>query len=172
MRQTRIDPPLPVKRPRKSPAPDTTSLGQLGIGRGILNKAGRPAEEGRRITLITLYEAEFGVRPAGFILGRHLSDLNPDPIAIRLAQTLVSAVGTHRVALDAKLTKLAPRHPLTTLSKLDRVLLRAALAERSYVGGSAPAVATAAWTAIARAYGGDASRRLVAGVLGALVKPE
>ena len=122
------------------------------------------------MALVSLFEAEFGVAPAPAILARNFAELHPDPIAIRLAQGLVSAVMTHRDSLDARLVTLAPRHPVTTLGRIDRVLLRCALAERAYTGGGEPRALTAAWTAIARDYGGDASRLLMAGVLGALAK--
>jgi N utilization substance protein B len=127
----------------------------------------RGRRTGRRLALAAVFEADFGQRTADAILERHLADSERDPVAATLARELVGAVVTHRDEIDARITELAPRYPVTALAKMDRALLRTALGE--VLHSATPArVAIAEWVELARTYSGDPMRRLMNGVLGSI----
>src|SRR6188768_519643 len=75
---------------------------------------------GRRLALAAIFEADFGQRTAEAILERHLTETERDPAAAELARELVAAVVDHRVEIDATIDRVAPRHPVTSLAKMDR----------------------------------------------------
>jgi transcription antitermination protein NusB len=127
----------------------------------------RGRRTGRRLALAAVFEADFGQRTADAILERHLAESERDPIAATLARELVVAVVTYRDEIDARITELAPRYPVTALAKMDRALLRTALGEVLHSGTPAR-VAIAEWVELARTYSGDPMRRLMNGVLGSI----
>jgi len=114
-----------------------------------------------------VFEADFGQRTADAILERHLAESERDPVAASLARELVSAVVAHRADIDARITELAPRYPVTAMAKMDRALLRTAIGEVLHSGTPAR-VAIAEWVELARTYSGDSMRRLMNGVLGSI----
>jgi N utilization substance protein B len=122
---------------------------------------------GRRLALAAIFEADFGQRTAETILERHLADTERDPVAAELARELVANVVRHRVEIDALIDRVASRHPVTSLAKMDRALLRSAIGE--VLHSATPArVAIAEWVELARVYSGEAMRRLMNGVLGTI----
>ena len=99
------------------------------------------------------------------ILERHLAESERDETAAGLARELVAAVVANRAEIDATLGRVAPKYPVTGLARMDRALLRTAIAE--VLHSPTPArVAIAEWVELARSYSGDPMRRLVNGVLG------
>jgi N utilization substance protein B len=127
----------------------------------------RGRRTGRRLALAAIFEADFGQRTAGSILERHLAETERDPVAAELARTLVGVVVEHRVDIDALLTEVAPRYPVTGMARMDRALLRTAVGE--VLHSATPArVAIAEWVELARIYSGDSMRRLMNGVLGSI----
>jgi N utilization substance protein B len=130
----------------------------------------RGRRTGRRLALAAIFEADFGQRTAEAILERHLAEVERDPVAAELARELVAAVVSHRDEIDATVTRVAPRYPVTGLAKMDRALLRSALGEVLHSGTPAR-VAIAEWVELARSYSGEPMRRLMNGVLGT-VSPE
>jgi N utilization substance protein B len=127
----------------------------------------RGRRTGRRLALAAIFEADFGQRTAEAILERHLAEVERDPVAAELARELVAAVVSHRDEIDATVTRVAPRYPVTGLAKMDRALLRSALGE--VLHSATPArVAIAEWVELARIYSGDPMRRLMNGVLGSI----
>jgi N utilization substance protein B len=127
----------------------------------------RGRRSGRRLALAAVFEADFGQRTADAILERHLAESERDPVAASLARELVSAVVAHRVDIDARISELAPRYPVTAMAKMDRALLRTAIGEVLHSGTPAR-VAIAEWVELARTYSGDSMRRLMNGVLGSI----
>jgi N utilization substance protein B len=127
----------------------------------------RGRRSGRRLALAAVFEADFGQRTADAILERHLVESERDPVAASLARELVSAVVAHRVDIDARISELAPRYPVTAMAKMDRALLRTAIGEVLHSGTPAR-VAIAEWVVLARTYCGDSMRRLMNGVLGSI----
>jgi N utilization substance protein B len=88
-------------------------------------------------------------------------------VAADLARELVAAVVRYRDEIDALIDQTAPRHPVTSLAKMDRALLRSAIGE--VLHSATPArVAIAEWVELARVYSGEAMRRLMNGVLGTI----
>jgi transcription antitermination protein NusB len=125
----------------------------------------RGRRTGRRLALAAIFEADFGQRTAETILERHLAEVERDPVAAELARELVAAVVRYRDEIDATVTRVAPRYPVTGLAKMDRALLRSALGE--VLHSATPArVAIAEWVELARSYSGEPMRRLMNGVLG------
>jgi N utilization substance protein B len=125
----------------------------------------RGRRAGRRLALAAVFEADFGQRTADAVLTRHLAEEVPGPDATDLSSELVSAVARHRVDIDATIERLAPHYPVVSLARMDRALLRTAVAE--VLHSATPArVAIAEWVELARTYSGDPMRRLMNGVLG------
>ena len=87
-----------------------------------------------------------------------------------MAQLIVSAVLTHRVEIDAQIEALAPRYPVIQLAKMDRALLRSAMAELLHSRTTPARVAIAEWVELARTYSGEPARRLMNGVLGRVAR--
>ena len=130
----------------------------------------RGRRTGRRLALAAIFEADFGQRTAEAILERHLAESERDPVAADLARELVAAVVRYRDEIDALINRTAPRHPVTSLAKMDRALLRSAIGE--VLHSATPArVAIAEWVELARVYSGDPMRRLMNGVLGRIAPP-
>ena len=125
----------------------------------------RGRRTGRRLALAAIFEADFGQRTAEAILERHLAESERDPVAADLARELVAAVVRYRDEIDALIDQTAPRHPVTSLAKMDRALLRTAIGEVLHSGTPAR-VAIAEWVELARTYSGEPMRRLMNGVLG------
>lgn len=125
----------------------------------------RGRRTGRRLALAAVFEADFGQRTADAILERHLAESELDEVAASLARELVAAVVAHRDAIDARIGRVAPQYPVTSLAKMDRALLRTAIGEVLHSGTPAR-VAIAEWVELARTYSGDPMRRLMNGVLG------
>jgi N utilization substance protein B len=130
----------------------------------------RGRRTGRRLALAAIFEADFGQRTAEAILERHLAETERDPTAAALAREIVGNVVAHRAEIDALLSEMAPRYPVTGLAKMDRALLRSAIGE--VLHSATPArVAIAEWVELARTYSGDPMRRLMNGVLGRIASP-
>jgi N utilization substance protein B len=124
----------------------------------------------RRLALAALFEAEFGQRTAPAILERHLAETEGDPEAARHARHLVGIVVDRRDEIDSRIAAAAPLHPVVTLARMDRVLLRAGIGEVLHSPATPARVAIAEWVELARVYGGDPARRFVNGVLGRVAR--
>ncbi len=126
--------------------------------------------EARQLALSAVFEADFGQRTATRALERRLADeATPEPAA-RLAREIVAAVATNRVVIDARIEELAPRYPVVQLARIDRALLRCALAELLHSRTTPARVAIAEWVELTRTYSGEPARRLVNGVLGRVAR--
>ncbi len=122
------------------------------------------------IALAALFEAEFGQRTAPSVLERHLAESEGDAEAARYARHLVEIVVARRAEIDEQIAAAAPQHPVVTLARMDRVLLRAGIGEVLHSPATPARVAIAEWVELARVYGGDPARRLVNGVLGRVAR--
>ena len=130
----------------------------------------RARHAARRLALASLFEAEFGQRTAAAVLERHLAETEGDPETAVYARSLVRAVDANRDTVDARIEAAAPQYPLTTLARMDRVLLRLGMSEVLHSPATPARVAIAEWVELARVYGGDPARRLVNGVLGRVAR--
>lgn len=126
--------------------------------------------EARRLALGAVFEADFGQHTATTILERRMSEEGTAEGAALLARTIVAAVGDQRVQIDARIEELAPRYPVVQLARIDRALLRSAMAELLHSAATPPSVAIAEWVELARTYSGEPARRLLNGVLGRVAR--
>src|SRR5688500_16226423 len=126
--------------------------------------------EARRLTLGAIFEADFGQNTAARILERRIADEGVTPAAARLARELVGAVVAHRVEIDAQIEAVAPRYPVVQLARIDRAVLRSAMAELLHSRTTPARVAIAEWVELARTYSGEPARRLLNGVLGRVAR--
>ena len=126
--------------------------------------------EARRLALGAVFEADFGQNTATRVLERRLSDEGAAPAAAELAREIVSAVVAERESIDRSIEAAAPRYPVVSLARIDRALLRSAMAELLHSRTTPARVAIAEWVELARTYSGESARRLVNGVLGRVAR--
>ena len=126
--------------------------------------------EARRLALGAVFEADFGQHTATNILERRMSDEGTSDDAAALARQIVAAVVDRRDQIDAQIGSLAPRYPVVQLARIDRALLRSAMAELLHSPATPPSVAIAEWVELARTYSGEPARRLLNGVLGRVAR--
>ena len=122
--------------------------------------------DGRRLALEAIFEGEFGQRPPAQALERRIAEQAPDARAAEHARNLVSAVTRYRDELDERIEQTAPAYPVVQLARIDRALLRLALGELLHCPTTPAPVAISEWVEMARSYSGEATRRLLNGVLG------
>jgi N utilization substance protein B len=152
----------------------TTSLGHEDLGgsgqdRGEIRDEIKSHREGRRLALLSLFEAEFGQRTPMSVLERHLAETEADQSTVEFARSLVEAVVNNRDRIDALIEEVAPQYPVVQLARMDRTLLRGGLGEVLH-SGTPSRVAIAEWVELARTYSGEPARRLVNGVLGRITR--
>jgi N utilization substance protein B len=126
--------------------------------------------EARRLALGATFEAEFGQRTASRVLERRLTEEGSSPATAALAREIVLAVIDHRDTIDAQIEAAAPRYPVVQLARIDRALLRSAMAELLHCRTTPARVAIAEWVELARTYSGEPARRLLNGVLGRVAR--
>jgi N utilization substance protein B len=126
----------------------------------------RSRRAGRRLALVSIFEAEFGQRTAGAILERHLAEHEADEQAAAVAREIVGAVVADRDRIDVAIERWAPRYPVVQLARMDRALLRGGIGEVLHSATTPARVAIAEWVELARIYSGEPTRRLMNGVLG------
>jgi len=126
--------------------------------------------EARRLALGATFEADFGQSTAARILERRIVEEGVSPAAADLARRITLAVAENRVDIDARIEAIAPRYPVVQLAKIDRALLRSAMAELLHSRATPARVAIAEWVELARTYSGEPARRLLNGVLGRVVR--
>ena len=126
--------------------------------------------EARRLALGAVFEAEFGQHTAARILERRLTDEGTTPESSELAREIVGAVVAHRDTIDTRIESAAPRYPVVQLARIDRALLRSAMAELLHSRTTPARVAIAEWVELARTYSGEPARRLMNGVLGRVAR--
>lgn len=128
---------------------------------------GREAErEGRRLALVSIFEADFGQRTAPAALARQIEETEAPPATVELASAIVRAVVARRDSIDETIERIAPAYPVVGLARIDRSLLRSALGEVLHCPATPVRVAVAEWVEMARTYSGEPARRLLNGVLG------
>jgi N utilization substance protein B len=126
--------------------------------------------EARRLALGAVFEADFGQHTATSILERRMTEEGTAADAAGLARQLVAAVVERRDQIDAQIEELAPRYPVVQLARIDRALMRSAMAELLHSPATPPSVAIAEWVELARTYSGEPARRLLNGVLGRVAR--
>ncbi len=129
----------------------------------------------RSVVLQTLYEWDFGKRPAGEIedmLKRNADEFAPDVRDVSFMDKLAKNVIAKQSDLDTIIEKAAPDWPLDKISVVDRNILRIGLYELLFSPRSEVPAKVAINEAIelAKQYGGETSSKFVNGVLGAVYK--
>ena len=126
--------------------------------------------EARRLALGAVFEADFGQHTATTILERRMTEEGTAEDAAALARQIVGSVIDRRDQIDAQIEQLAPRYPVVQLARIDRALMRSAMAELLHSPATPPSVAIAEWVELARTYSGEPARRLLNGVLGRVAR--
>jgi transcription antitermination protein NusB len=126
--------------------------------------------EARQLALGATFEADFGQHTASHALERRITDEQTAPAVAEMARKLVSAVAVNRDTIDAQIEQVAPRYPVVQLARIDRALLRCAMAELLHSRTTPARVAIAEWVELARTYSGEPARRLLNGVLGRVAR--
>jgi N utilization substance protein B len=126
--------------------------------------------EARQLALGVIFEADFGQHTARSILERRIADESLTPEGADLATQIVTAATENRVEIDAQIEEAAPRYPVVQLARIDRALLRSAMAELLHSRTTPARVVIAEWVELARTYSGEPARRLLNGVLGRVVR--
>ena len=126
--------------------------------------------EARQLALGAIFEADFGQHTASHALERRIVDEQTDPAVAKQARDLVAAVVAKRDTIDARIEEVAPRYPVVQLARIDRALLRCAMAELLHSRSTPARVAIAEWVELARTYSGEPARRLLNGVLGRVAR--
>jgi transcription antitermination factor NusB len=126
--------------------------------------------EGRQVALAAVFEADFGQHSATQVLERRLEEEHTAPAVAKLAREIVAAVVVNRDRIDAQIEAVAPKYPVVQLARIDRALLRCALAELLHSRSTPARVAIAEWVELARTYSGEPARRLLNGVLGRVAR--
>ena len=126
--------------------------------------------EARQLALGAIFEADFGQHTASHALERRIDDEQTDPAVAKWARDLVAAVVAKRDTIDARIEEIAPRYPVVQLARIDRALLRCAMAELLHSRTTPARVAIAEWVELARTYSGEPARRLLNGVLGRVAR--
>jgi N utilization substance protein B len=126
--------------------------------------------DGRRLALSALFEADFGQHTPNAVLERELAAEALAEAGAALARCIVGAVVARRDEIDLRIEQLAPQYPVVQLARIDRALLRSAIAELLHCPTPAR-VSIAEWVELARTYSGEPARRLINGVLGRVAGP-
>jgi N utilization substance protein B len=126
--------------------------------------------EARQLALGAVFEAEFGQHTASRALERRVADEQTAPTVAETARAIVDAVIANRDTIDAQIEQIAPRYPVVQLARIDRALLRCAMAELLHSRTTPARVAIAEWVELARTYSGEPARRLLNGVLGRVAR--
>ena len=126
--------------------------------------------EARQLALGAVFEADFGQHTANSVLERRIGDEQTAPAVASMARDIVAAVMVNRDRIDAQIERIAPRYPVVQLAKIDRALLRCAMAELLHSRTTPARVAIAEWVELARTYSGEPARRLLNGVLGRVAR--
>ncbi len=128
----------------------------------------RPGMRARRLALMALFEADFGVASAPVALSRLGRERGTTAAVGEHASRIVVGVLAERGSLDAEIARRAPAIPVSELGKVERAILRSALWEMLYSAATPVGETMNDAVSLARIYAGDAARRLVNGVLGSV----
>ena len=132
---------------------------------------------GRIVALQTLYEYEFRSELNDQhveyidILRRNMTEYSSSIDDVDFVNRLVAGVLQKTAELDEKLQPLAPDWPLSTIARIDRVILRMGLYELIYSTDDVPPkVVINEAVELAKAFGSDNSGKFINGVLGTALR--
>lgn len=126
----------------------------------------------RQAAFQALFEADFrGSNPTDSFT-RIAADV-PEAIDLAFGTTLLKTIHTHLDPIDAALLEAAPDWPIEKVARVDKSILRIAIAELLYPDEIADVPAKVAINEaveLAKKFGSDSSSRFINGVLGTVYK--
>jgi len=126
----------------------------------------------RSIALEILYELDCTRHKADEVLARLLYDESIDEATYGFVAGLVGGVQSHRRQIDSIIEQYAPAFPVDQMAPIDRTILRIAIYEIVFTHETPLKVSINEAVELAKSYGGDATPRLVNGVLGAVASQD
>lgn len=126
----------------------------------------------RSIALQALYELDCTHHTSDEVLARLISDESVDEETYGFVDRLVRGVRDHRRQLDSVIEQHATAFPVEQMAPIDRTILRIALFEMLFSDEIPVKVSINEAVVLAKTFGGEATPRLVNGVLGAVASKE
>jgi len=127
---------------------------------------------GRIVALQTLYEYDFRFEcnddtlDVKEILERNIERYSETIEDKEFIRQLVDQVMVNQKDLDDTIRPIAPEWPIEQIARIDRNILRMALAELKYSQSTPPKVVINEAVELAKSFGGDNSSKFINGVLG------
>ena len=121
------------------------------------------------MALQTLYETDCSSHDPEAVLDRSIAEKTLPTEASDFSKILVTGVLQNGQEIDALIRQFAPAFPLEQIAAIDRNILRLAIFEILFDNRVPVKVAINEAVELAKSYGGDASPKLVNGVLGSIV---
>jgi N utilization substance protein B len=127
---------------------------------------------GRIVALQTLYEYDFRFECGDLtldvkeILERNIARYSETIEDKDFIRQLVDQVMVNQQELDDTIRPIAPEWPIEQIARIDRNILRMALAELKYSQATPPKVVINEAVELAKSFGGDNSSKFINGVLG------
>lgn len=122
----------------------------------------------RTLALQSLYESDSSHHPLESAVERLLSESTLPPPAADFVRELSQNIERHRAEIDRVLEECAPAWPLEQIARVDRNILRIAIAEILFDNKVPLRAAINEAVELAKTFGSDSSARFVNGVLGAV----
>jgi len=125
----------------------------------------------RQAVFQALFEADFRHNNAEENFKRVTSEVHGD-LDERFGKTLLHVIYEHKSEIDAKILEAAPDWPIEKVAKVDKSVLRLAIAELLYKPNKDVPVRVAINEAIelAKKFGSESSKSFVNGVLGTIYR--
>jgi len=123
----------------------------------------------RTIALQVLYELDCTRHRTDEVLARLTYDESIDEVMLEFITSLVEGVQTYRRQIDSIIEEHAPAFPVDQMAPIDRTILRIGLYELVFARETPYKVSINEAVELAKGFGGDATPRLVNGVLASVV---
>ena len=123
----------------------------------------------RGLALQVLYESDMARHSMEASLGWLSMESRFADASLAYAQDLMQGVKDRQAELDEFIWKYAPAWPVGQLPVVERNILRLALFEICYGGGTPPKVAINEAVELAKTFGSESSPRFINGVLGSVM---
>lgn len=120
------------------------------------------------MALQVLYELDCTHHKAEEVLARLVYDESIDEEALAFVTAIVEGVQAYRRQIDFIIGRHAPAFPVEQMAPIDRTILRIGLYELVFARETPVKVSINEAVELAKTFGGDATPRLVNGVLGAV----
>lgn len=122
----------------------------------------------RSVALQSLYELDCTSHKPEEVLARLAANEEISEDVYDFVTRLTQGVSQHRRQIDSVIAQHAPAFPVNQMSPVDRIILRMALYEILFNSDTPLKVVINEAVELAKRYGGDASPKLVNGVLGSV----